>query len=57
MSVKNYLNFMSVLSYLKQNLGDEGDFMSEYRRLSDDERASLKADAIVEMQGLNIEVK
>ena len=48
---------MSVLNYLKQNLDVDGDFMSEYRRLSDDERASLKADAIVEMQGLNIEVK
>jgi len=48
---------MSVLNYLKQNLGIEGDFTSEYRRLSDDERASLKADAIVEMQSLNIEVK
>ena len=48
---------MSVLNYLKQNLGIEGDFTSEYRRLSDDERTSLKAYAVFEMLSLNIEIK
>ena len=48
---------MSVLNYLKQNLGIEGDFTSEYRRLSDNERISLKAYAVFEMLNLNIEIK
>jgi hypothetical protein len=48
---------MSVLNYLKQNLDVDGDFMSEYRRLSDKERISLKAYAVFEMLNLNIEVK
>ena len=47
---------MNVLTYLKQELGANGDFMASYKSLSADDKADLKAWAVIEMGILGIEV-
>ena len=47
----------SIIGYLKQELNGRGDFMAEYKRLSDGEKQELKAYAAAEMAVLGIVVK
>lgn len=46
----------SVIGYLKEQLGLNGDFMVEYKRLSQQEKDELRQAAIEEMEVLGIEV-
>ena len=48
---------MTALGYLRQELGIDGDFMAEYRKLSKDEKDSLRAYAEQEMGTLGIEIE
>ena len=46
----------TILGYLKDNRGAEGDFLKEYKRLDPDEKASLQEDACRELEVLGIEL-
>ena len=47
---------MKVLAYLRQELNGAGDFVKEYKNLSPQDKDSLKADALVEMDIRGIEI-
>ena len=47
---------MTVLAYLKEQLTVDGDFLKEYKRLSEAEKVRLKESAMKEMGVLGIEI-
>ena len=47
---------MTALAYIKKTIGGDN-FMAEYRRLSNEERLSLRAYAEAEMKVLGIEIE
>ena len=48
---------MTIIGYLKTNLGIDGDFMREYKSLSMEDKVELKACAVEEMKILGIEIE
>ena len=47
----------TIVGYLRDNLGLDGDFMKEYRSLSAEDKQDLRDYAAVECEALNVELK
>lgn len=47
---------MTIVAYLKQELGSQGDFFNEWKKLSTQDKIDLKNWAIEEMKTRNIEI-
>ena len=47
----------TIVGYLRDNLGIDGDFMKEYRSLSAEDKQDLRDYAAKECEGLGIELK